>query len=505
MRSEVLHQSAWALHGARTALIIRREVRDSLRDWRILGPIFVLTAIFPWLMSFASQVAAKFAVDYGVADNAATILQQLVPFSLLIVGFFPISFSLVIALETFVGERERNTLEPLLATPITDQELYFGKLVAAISIPLAASYLGLFLHLGSLVLTTTYRIPVEALIQVLILTTLEAMVMVAGAVVVSSHTTSVRAANLLASFIIIPVALLIQAEAVLLFWERYPSLWMLILLLVVVTVILVRTGTRIFNREEILAREFDTLNLRGAWQNIIKMWSTSPSSVPGSYPKTSPSLPSLAALYREHIPAIIAKNRIALALSILVMLSGIFLGWWIAQAYPLPQGKIVLNGFLTSRFTSEWPELTILPSAASWWIFFHNGRALLVMAGLALFSFGAAPLLLVLPTMGIIGFFAGQAANLGYNPLMVLATFVLPHGLFELPAAWLAIGFALQIGLALMSPAKGQTVGQGVLLASVNFAKVFLVVVLPLLLIASVVETGITPQIVANFLKISGQ
>ena len=32
-------------------------------------------------------------------------------------------------------------------------------------------------------------------------------------------TTSVRAANLLASFIIIPMALLIQAEAMIMFWE----------------------------------------------------------------------------------------------------------------------------------------------------------------------------------------------------------------------------------------------------------------------------------------------
>ena len=47
-----------------------------------------------------------------------------------------------------------------------------------------------------------------------LLITVEALVMVSGAVVVSSQTTSVRAANLLASFIIIPMALLMQAEAV---------------------------------------------------------------------------------------------------------------------------------------------------------------------------------------------------------------------------------------------------------------------------------------------------
>ncbi|MGB5934096.1 MAG: ABC transporter permease subunit, partial [Anaerolineae bacterium] len=144
---------------AKALVITRREAHDSLRDWRIVTPILLLTLIFPWIMSLASKVAANFAVAYGVADNAAIITQQLVPFSLLIVGFFPISFSLVIALETFVGERERNSLEPLLATPISDGELYLGKLLAAMLLPVAASYLGLVFHLIGLQWITNYHIP----------------------------------------------------------------------------------------------------------------------------------------------------------------------------------------------------------------------------------------------------------------------------------------------------------------------------------------------------------
>ena len=46
---------------------------------------------------------------------------------LMVVGFFPISVSLVIALESFVGEKERHSLEPLLSSPLTDAELYLGN------------------------------------------------------------------------------------------------------------------------------------------------------------------------------------------------------------------------------------------------------------------------------------------------------------------------------------------------------------------------------------------
>src|SRR5260370_6339440 len=95
-------------------IITRRETRDSLRDWRIVAPILILTLIFPWIMNFTTQVGIDFVRQY----SATIIPIRLIPFGLMIVGFFPITFSLVIALETFVGEKERNSLEPLLGAPL---------------------------------------------------------------------------------------------------------------------------------------------------------------------------------------------------------------------------------------------------------------------------------------------------------------------------------------------------------------------------------------------------
>jgi hypothetical protein len=80
-------------------IIARRELRDTLRDWRILTPIIVLSLIFPWLMNWTAQAA----IDFVQQREATIIGERLIPFLLMIVGFFPISFSLVIALETFVG------------------------------------------------------------------------------------------------------------------------------------------------------------------------------------------------------------------------------------------------------------------------------------------------------------------------------------------------------------------------------------------------------------------
>src|SRR5512141_1045942 len=120
-------------------IITRRELHDSLRDWRIVAPIMILTLVFPWIMNLSTRVAINFVEAY----NAQIIPLHLIPFAMMVVGFFPISFSLIIALETFVGEKERSSLEPLLTTPVSDAALYVGKLLSAMLLPLCASYLGI--------------------------------------------------------------------------------------------------------------------------------------------------------------------------------------------------------------------------------------------------------------------------------------------------------------------------------------------------------------------------
>ena len=121
-------------------IVTRREVRDSFRDWRIIAPIIILTFFFPFL---AQDVAGRFS-GFVATYGAELLAERTIPFMLMIVGFFPISISLVIALETFVGEKERRSLEPLLSTPLTNTDFYIGKTLAAMIPPLLARYGGMF-------------------------------------------------------------------------------------------------------------------------------------------------------------------------------------------------------------------------------------------------------------------------------------------------------------------------------------------------------------------------
>ncbi|MGQ9625759.1 MAG: stage II sporulation protein M [Anaerolineae bacterium] len=477
-------------------IITQRELHDSLRDWRIVIPVILLTLIFPWLMNFTASVATAFAEKYG----APLIGTRLIPFLLMIVGFFPISFSLVIALETFVGEKERNSLEPLLAMPISDTELYLGKMLAALILPLLASYLGISVYMLGMYWTMDYFPPPVLLVQILLLTTMEAVVMVSGAVVVSSQTTSVRAANLLASFIIIPMAFLVQAESVIMFWGRYEVLWYILLALVVADIILVRMGVRIFNREEILSREIDELNLGFIWRTFLGFFLRPPlPEAEQSPPERKSSGYEVASfvrrVYLHDIPALLRANCLAMVVVAAVLVGGLAVGWLYAWQHPLPPGSLRLQD-LNEEMIYHSPNLGFLPRLRTADIFINNVRALGLAAILAIFSFGTLALILLMMPMLIVGFLAGEAFILGHNPLVFTAVFVMPHGFVELPAAIIATAFALRIGASLISPPSGLTVGESLLLAAADFVKVFFFLVIPLLLLAAFLEVNLTPRLV---------
>ena len=92
--------------------------------------------------------------------------------------------------------------------------------------------------------------------------------MVSSAIVISVQATTIRAANLLASFVVVPVAFLLQGETVLIFWGNEDVLWFAIIGVTLLAGLLVRLGLSHFRREYLLGREIDTINLKWIVANV---------------------------------------------------------------------------------------------------------------------------------------------------------------------------------------------------------------------------------------------
>lgn len=479
--------SNWRVMMSNALIVTRREVTDSFRDWRIMTPIFVLTLLFPAISQFGANLMMGFVTQYG----ADLIGERTIPFLLMMVGFFPISLSLVIALETFVGEKERRSLEPLLSTPLTNTELYVGKTLAAMIPPLLASYTGMAIYMGSLLLgDLAWRPQAMLIVQIILLTTAQALLMVTGAVVISSQTTSTRAANLLASFIIVPMSLLLILESIVMFSAPDADspngvfvLWVILVGLVIGTILFMRIGTRLFNREDLLGSTVDTLNLGWIRRTFWR------------YFRGEGQL-ELVGWYRQEVLGAVRRLGRPLLVVLAAVVLALVAGWIIGtySSWQIPASVVGDPNELTGEFTGLY-ELGGHSGAVAW-VVSQNMRVLTVGVILAPVSFGVIAIVLTVAPFMILGWVFAQFMQLGLDPSLFFAA-VIPHSLVEIPAILLATALAVRLGAVItQKPPVNKTLSMLWLAAAADMVKVWFGVVLPLLVVAALLEVYVTPLVI---------
>jgi len=98
--------------------------------------------------------------------------------------------------------------------------------------------------------------------------------------------------------------------------------------------------------------------------------------------------------------------------------------------------------------------------------------------------FGIFPLLLVIFNGYILGFVSNKTVDIaGFGVMLRL----LPHGIFELPALVLSLGLGLKLGMFIFSKNKKKYLYENF----ENSLRVFVYVILPLLIIAGIIETSL--------------
>ncbi|MCX6067855.1 MAG: stage II sporulation protein M [Chloroflexi bacterium] len=493
-------------------LVAKRELIDQMRDWRILLPMIILTLFFPYLMN----VAAKSTVTYVNQYGANLIAERLLPFLILVVGYFPVTVSLVVALEAFVGEKERGTIEPLLTSPLADEHLYLGKLMAGTIVPLTVSYIGIALYMGGL-LWQGIKWPEWGFIaQTLALTAVQTLLMVSAAIVISTQSTTVRAANLLASFIVIPVALLIQGESALMFWGTNDVLWLAVLGVAIMSALIIRLGIVHFKRESLLGREIDMLNLGWVWQTFRKALTGTdqPSGLTrylvsawkrrrGEEAETFSFREALwldwngiLRWYREDVALSLRRLApsfwITLGIGLIAVLAAyLYVDSSLPVAATLSDETLEQSLKTIRAFLVEGDSIGI----STGMLFWHNLRAELVIMALGAFSFGVLSIVVYVANFALIGAVLGAVRIVGISPWLIFVSGILPHGIVELPSIILLSAAVFHMGLRLVTPEEGHSIGETMIITFADVIKILLAVCIPLLIIAALIEANITPRL----------
>jgi uncharacterized membrane protein SpoIIM required for sporulation len=433
-------------------LVAERDFRDAAGDLRLALAMVGLAAVIPIIAGTGIRALSYFG------GGTSVVVERLSIVGAFFVVFLPASYSLVLALESFVGERERATLEVLLSTPLREAEIYAGKVVSVLGISLLLCFGALLVYCGVTFPGLGY-FPLGILVSLAVSTICQVAAMVAGAVIVSANARTMRAANVMASFIILPMSVVLQVEAGLILVGRGELLWGFAAAMAVGSVILLRMGLRGFSREALLARETGGRDqLRRVARALAVAYREAPGGLELLRARAAPMLVSLAAF-----PA------------------GAGLGYLAAGSLPGEVVRPVLGTLLASSASSD-------PAGLALAIFLHNLLAI-VLAGL----FAGI-------TLGLTGYLltALPGALLGYAAAVsswgLALSGILPNGLIEIPVAAIAGGLAIHIGASVihLDPDGGWT--RRVLGAEAELAKALLWLT-PLLAVAAILEAYLGPRL----------
>jgi ABC-2 type transport system permease protein len=120
----------------KSMLVARADLKMAMKVNYVKYGLIAIAALGP-VMLIAIVIMVAFAAP-SVAVSTLVMLDPLMSPMLGLVSIIPAS---LIAANALVGEKEQNTLEPLLCTPLTDRELLIGKVLSSF-IPSIALLLG---------------------------------------------------------------------------------------------------------------------------------------------------------------------------------------------------------------------------------------------------------------------------------------------------------------------------------------------------------------------------
>lgn len=200
-----------SLNSRRVRAIIRKELRDFRRNRSLTVGMAIVPVLF-----CVQPLVAVFALD----PTASTPLRH--EHVLLYMLGIPALVPSFVAAYSVVGERQQGTLEPVLTTPITREELLLGKALAALLPSLAVAYAVYGLYLACVELFAA-RAVASALIRPSdLLTQLFFTPLLAGwsiwvAILISTRSNDVRVAQqfaMLASLPAIAVTTLVALNVI---------------------------------------------------------------------------------------------------------------------------------------------------------------------------------------------------------------------------------------------------------------------------------------------------
>ena len=201
------------------------------------------------------EIAPGFGALSPIQQFQVFILRQFLPMLLLL----PVMGAMSIATYSIIGEKTSRSLEALLATPTLTGELLLAKALAATIPSVLATWVvgvvqAILVRVWAGPDVSQFALDAAAWVMLLLLTPLVAFLALGLGVIVSSRSTDPRSAQQVAVILVLPIISLIIGQSTGLFLLGLLPVLLGAVVLLILDVIVLWLGIRLFQRETILTR-----------------------------------------------------------------------------------------------------------------------------------------------------------------------------------------------------------------------------------------------------------
>jgi ABC-type Na+ efflux pump permease subunit len=265
-------------------LVFKKDWREIRRNWQVILPIVVVPLMISVFLPLILTVIPSLAATQGgslngfetlienlpkhVQELLAGMTEQQVMIYIMAIYFFapffliiPLMASSVISSDSFAGEKERKTIEALLATPISDGELFLGKMLVSFIPSMIVTIISFVVY------TTVFDVMAYGIFNgMLLLPNIDWILLIFGlaptvalasiglTVMVSAKVKGFREAQQISMVLLIPVLALVFGQAIGAIIFGPMVILALVGLFALIDFAVFRVGVKLFRREEILSK-----------------------------------------------------------------------------------------------------------------------------------------------------------------------------------------------------------------------------------------------------------
>ena len=268
----------------RAVLVFKKDFREVSRNWQVILPIAVIPFMFAVLLpvvimlipnlvdmpmsSFGGIEELIKTLPSNVIDKLTGMTDQQIFSYVMILYFFapffliiPLMASSVIASDSFAGEKERKTIEALLATPLSDSELFLGKILVSFVPSMIVTIISFTIYsivvdvLSFTILDGRLLLPNLAWTLLIFgLAPTVALASIGLTVIISARVKGFKEAQQISVILLIPILSLLFAQVTGALVFGPTVVLILIALFSVIDLLIFKIGVKLFGREEILTK-----------------------------------------------------------------------------------------------------------------------------------------------------------------------------------------------------------------------------------------------------------